>query len=128
MIRQLYAIERRIKDKTTEERYRVRQCESRPVMDKLRQWLEKQKPRILPESKLGKAITYALNQWPYLSRYLDSGLVEIDNNAAERSIKPYAWFRYALTQLPRLEKGAGVEHLLPINLTPDDVKIPALYS
>ncbi len=128
-------------------------------MDKFRQWLEKQKPRILPESKLGKAITYALNQWPYLSRYLDSGLVEIDNNAAERSIKPfvigrknwtfadsvkganasavlyslvetakanglepYAWFRYVLTQLPQLEKGARVEHLLPINLTPDDLK------
>ncbi len=159
MIRQLYAIERRIKDKTTEERYRVRQCESRPIMDKFRQWLEKQKPRILPESKLGKAITYALNQWPYLSRYLDSGLVEIDNNAAERSIKPfvigrknwtfadsvkganasavlyslvetakanglepYAWFRYVLIQLPQLEKGARVEHLLPINLTPDDLK------
>ncbi|WP_299733781.1 IS66 family transposase [uncultured Endozoicomonas sp.] len=70
MIRQLYAIERRIKYKTTEERYQVRQTESRPIMDKFRRWLEKQKPRILPESKLGKAITYALNQWPYLSRYL----------------------------------------------------------
>ena len=133
----------------------MRQCESRPIMDKFRQWLEKQKPRILPESKLGKAITYALNQWPYLSRYLDSGLVEIDNNAAERSIKPfvigrknwtfadsvkganasavlyslvetakanglepYAWFRYVLTQLPQLEKGARVEHLLPIKPHP----------
>ena len=160
IIRQLYAIERRIKGKTTEERYRVRQSESRPIMDKFRQWLEKQKPRILPESKLGKAITYAQNQWPYLSRYLDSGLVEIDNNAAERSIKPfvigrknwmfadsvnganasavlynlietakanglepYAWFRYVLTRLPQLEKGACMEHLLPMRLTPDDVKI-----
>ena len=160
LIRQLYAIERRIKDRTPEERYRARQSESRPIMDKFRQWLEKQKPRILPESKLGKAITYALNQWPYLSHYLDSGLVEIDNNAAERSIKPfvigrknwmfaatvnganasavlyslvetakanglepYAWFRYVLTRLPQLEKGMCVEHLLPMNLVPDDIKI-----
>ncbi len=55
----------------------------------VRQWLKKQQLRILPESKLGKAITYALNQWPYLPRYLDDGLLDIDNNAAERSIKSF---------------------------------------
>ena len=89
MIQTLYAIERRIKDKTVEERFQVRQSESRPVMDKMKEWLERQRPKVLPESKLGKAITYALNQWPFLSRYLDSGLPDIDNNAAERSIKPF---------------------------------------
>lgn len=165
MIRQLYAIEHRIKDKTPEEQYDSRQAESRPVMDKFRQWLVKQKPRVLPESKLGKAITYALNQWPYLRRYLDSGLLEIDNNNAERSIKPfvigrknwlfadsvhgakasallyslietakanglepYAWFRYVLTRLPRLEKDACVKHLLPMNLLPDEIKAEEYFQ
>ncbi|MTI11736.1 IS66 family transposase [Sansalvadorimonas verongulae] len=164
LIRTLYAIEKRIKDKTTEERFQIRQEESRPVMDKLKIWLDRQQSRVPPKSLLGKAITYAQNQWKNMSRYLESGLVDIDNNAAERAIKPfvigrknwlfsqsvngarasailyslvetakanglepYAWFRYVLTQLPQLEKEADVSHLLPINLTAEDLKIPASY-
>lgn len=160
MIQTLYAIERRIKDKSVEERFQTRQSESRPVMDKIKQWLDRQQPKIPPKSKLGKAITYAQNQWPYLLRYLESGLLDIDNNAAERAVKPfvigrknwlfaqtvnganasailyslietakanglepYAWFRYVLSRVPQLPKGAGVEHLLPMNLTPDALKI-----
>ncbi|MCW7551678.1 IS66 family transposase [Endozoicomonas gorgoniicola] len=160
MIQTLYAIERRIKDKSVEERFQIRQSESRPVMDKLKKWLDRQQPKIAPKNKLGKAITYAQNQWPYLMRYLDSGLLDIDNNAAERAIKPfvigrknwlfaqcvdgakasavlyslietakanglepYAWFRYVLSKLPQLSKGSSVEHLLPMKLTQDDLKI-----
>ena len=160
LIQTLYAIERRIKDKSVEERYRSRQKDSRPVMDKLKRWLDKHQPHVTPKSALGKAITYAQNQWPYLERYLDSGLLDIDNNAAERGIKPfvigrknwlfaqstrgarasailyslvetakanglepYAWLRHVLTELPQLNKDAGVEHLLPMNLTAEDLKI-----
>lgn len=162
MIQTLYAIEKRIRDKTVEERFQARQSESRPVMDKLKAWLERQQSRVPPQSLLGKAITYGQNQWKYLVRYLDSGLLDIDNNAAERAIKPfvigrknwlfaqsvrgarasavlyslvetakanglepYAWFRHALTELPQLERGASVDHLLPMNLTPEAIKIPA---
>ena len=92
MILTLYAIERRIKGKTVEERFQVRQTESRPVMDKMREWLEKQRPKVLPESKLGKAITYVL------------------------------------TRLPRLAKGGCVNHLLPYNLTQDDLKITPYHE
>lgn len=160
MIQTLYTIERRIKGKSVEERLKVRQSESRPVMGKLKQWLDRQQPKIPPKSRLGKAITYAQNQWPYLLRYLDSGLLDIDNNAAERAVKPfvigrknwmfaksvnganasatlyslietakanglepYAWLRYVLSKVPQLSRGASVEHLLPMNLTPDDLKI-----
>ena len=163
MIQTLYAIEKRIKDKSVEERYQIRQTESRPAMEKLKQWLDRHASKVPPQSRLGKAFTYALNQWPYLMRYLDSGLLDIDNNAAERGIKPfvigrknwlfsqstqgarasavlysmietakanglepYAWLCHVLTELPRLPKGAGIEHLLPINLSPEDLKIPAL--
>ena len=89
MIRNLYAIEQRIKDKSEGERYRIRQEESKPVLDKLKQWLDKQQALVPPKSLLGKAITYGQNQWPYLVRYLESGLLDIDNNAAERAIKPF---------------------------------------
>ena len=160
MIQTLYVVEKRIRDKSVEERFQVRQTESRPIMDKLKQWLDRQQPKIPPKSQLGKAMTYAQNQWKYLVRYLDSGLLDIDNNAAERGIKPfvigrknwlfaqsvngakasavlyslvetakanglepYAWFRYVLAKLPQLPKGASVEHLLPMNLSSDDLKI-----
>ncbi len=160
MIQTLYTIERRIKDKTVEERFQARQLESRPTLDKLKEWLDRQQPKIPPKNKLGKAITYAQNQWPYLIRYLDSGLLDIDNNAAERAVKPfvigrknwlfaksvnganasatlyslietakanglepYAWLRYVLSRVPQLPKESCVEHLLPMNLTPDDLKI-----
>jgi transposase len=43
---------------------------------------------ILPKSNLGKAITYALNQWPNLQTYLTDGRIEIDNNLVENAIRP----------------------------------------
>ncbi len=89
LMRTLYAIEKRIRDKSVEERFQIRQSESRPVMDKLKNWLDKQQSLVPPKSLLGRAITYAQNQWKNLARYLDSGLLDIDNNAAERAIKPF---------------------------------------
>ena len=169
-MRTLYAIEKRIRDKSIEERFQVRQSESRPVMDKLKNWLDKQQSQVPPKSLLGRAITYAQNQWKNLTRYLDSGLLDIDNNAAERAIKPfvidrknwmfaqsvkgarasailyslvetakandlepYAWFRHVLTQRPQIEKAQleqedSVEHLLPMNLRADELKIPVSYG
>ena len=89
MIKTLYEIERRIRDKSPKERYRIRQEESKATLDKLKAWLDKNQPLILPKGLLGKAITYAQNQWPYVIRYIDDGLLDIDNNAAERAIKPF---------------------------------------
>ncbi len=89
MIRYLYQIEKTIKGAPPDEGYRIRQEKSKPQLDKFRQWLEKQQPLILPKGLLGKAISYALNQWSDLIRYLDDGRLDIDNNAAERAIKPF---------------------------------------
>ena len=89
MIKKLYIVEKHIKDLPAKERYRIRQEESKPIIDKLKKWLDKQQPLVLPKALLGKAITYAQNQWPYIIRYLDDGLLDIDNNAAERAIKPF---------------------------------------
>ena len=46
--------------------------------------------RYLPQSHMGKAIDYALNQWPSLHVFLEDGRVEIDNNLVENAIRPTA--------------------------------------
>ena len=51
------------------------------------------KPQTAPKSALGKALHYLLEQWPYLVRYLEDGRLELSNNRAERSIKPFVMGR-----------------------------------
>jgi transposase len=55
----------------------------------IRKWLDCMKPMIVPKSLLGKAVTYGDNQWEKLLRFLEDGRIEISNNRAERSIKPF---------------------------------------
>jgi transposase len=72
-----------------EERKKQRLEHSKPVLDAFSTWLKAQRARTLPKSKLGEAITYCLNQWTKLTAFLKDGRLEIDNNRAERSIKPF---------------------------------------
>ena len=67
-----------------------RSSHSRMVVTRLKRALEKLRPRYLPKSPLGQAISYALNQWPALERFLDHGDVEVDNNLVENAIRPTA--------------------------------------
>jgi hypothetical protein len=60
-------------------------------LDALLAWSETKKAA--PKSALGKAIYYLHEQWPYLMRYLEDGRLEISNNRAERSIKPFVMDR-----------------------------------
>lgn len=69
--------------------YRLRQQHSVPLLNAFKTWLDDLAPKVLPESLLGKAISYCLNQWPYLSRYATDGLAAIDNNVIERDIRPF---------------------------------------
>jgi transposase len=84
----LFAIEREIKDATTEERLRVRMEKSQPVADSFLAWLRSQRRQVSPKTALGKAIQYCLNQWDKLVVFLQDGRLELDNNRSERSIKP----------------------------------------
>nr|WP_235000510.1 IS66 family transposase [Virgibacillus dakarensis] len=86
---QLYTIEHELKDASPEERYNIRLERSQPVMEAFSAWLREQTPRVLPKSALGEAIKYCRNQWERLSGFLQDGRLEIDNNRAERSIKPF---------------------------------------
>ncbi|MCW5555819.1 MAG: IS66 family transposase [Verrucomicrobiae bacterium] len=67
-----------------------RASHSRMVVARLKRALEKLRPRYLPKSPLGQAISYALNQWPVLERFREHGEVEADNNLVENAIRPTA--------------------------------------
>ena len=75
--------------------YRLRQQHSVPLLEAFRKWLDEQAPQVLPESLLGKAISYARNQWTYLSRYVTDGRASPDNNVIERDIRPFVTGRTA---------------------------------
>lgn len=87
-IGQLYDIEREIAGKPADIRRAVRQELSRPKLEALHSWAEKQLTRISTKGDLAKAFRYALGRWHAFSLFLDDGRVAIDNNAAERAVRP----------------------------------------
>lgn len=88
-IGKLYAIEDEYRDGAPEERKAARDERSRVILDGFKMWLDRESSLALPKSKIGEAITYCINQWPKLIAFLADGRLEIDNNRAERSIKPF---------------------------------------
>jgi transposase len=86
-IRQLYDIEDRARDLTPEQRQGMRQRESTPILDRIEKYLDELSDRILPKSALGKAVTYARNQWAALRQYVSDGHLTIDNNVSERTLR-----------------------------------------
>lgn len=87
-IQQLYDIEDRMADRSSEERLRVRQQESVPILDQLERRLRETEPTLRPSSKLAEAIGYVLNRWPAMTRYTQDGRYAIDNNLIERELRP----------------------------------------
>ncbi|WP_227739640.1 IS66 family transposase [Vibrio sagamiensis] len=85
----LYRIEQGIKGKTQEERYQQRQSQTEPLLKAFKTWLDKSVSQVPPKSKLGVAINYSLNQWSKLTRVVEDGRLSIDNNRAERSVRPF---------------------------------------
>ena len=67
--------------------------QEKPVLDALLSWANEMQAKTAPKSALGRAIHYLLEQWPYLTRYLEDGRLELSNNRAERSIKPFVMGR-----------------------------------
>ena len=88
-IAKLYQIEKAIKGLSANEKYKTRQEKSQPLLNDFKKWLDKTIQQVLPKSAIGKAIQYSLNQWHKLSGYIKSGNINIDNNRAERAIKPF---------------------------------------
>ena len=92
IIGKLYDIERNLisQNASADQIKKERQKLSKPLCKAFRTWLIAIKPKVPPKSPLAKAITYTLNQWVPLTQFLDNGHVTIDNNAAERQIRPFA--------------------------------------
>lgn len=102
LIRKLYAIERELppllppaddplaqqqRQAREEQRRRLREQQAEPILAELKKWLDEQRPQALPKTPLGQAITYALNNWKALCRYLEQGYLAIDNNLSERTLR-----------------------------------------
>ena len=88
-IAKLYAIEREIKELTHDEKKQRRQQHAIPILNDLRQWLDRHKDKTPRESLTGKAMTYLDNQWPKLIRYCEDGRLSISNIQAENAIRPF---------------------------------------
>ena len=86
-IQKLYRLEIALKGKTPTQKYEGRQEKAKPLLAQFYQWLEK--ANVPPKTALGKAIQYCKNQWTKLSRYIEDGGLNIDNNRAERAVKPF---------------------------------------
>ena len=88
-IRKLYRLEAEIKELQSEEKQKHRTQLAAPLLDEFKDWLDKSSLQVPPKSAVGKAIAYSLRQWPKLIRYVENGNLAIDNNRAERAIKPF---------------------------------------
>ena len=89
-IAQLYSVEKQAWGQSPEVRMDLRQDDSKPIFDDLEDWLHAPLPKISGKSPLAQAIRYGLNRMPKTRPYLDNGFLELDNNTAERAMKPIA--------------------------------------
>lgn len=94
-IRKLYTIEQGIKDLDDEQKQQARQEHSVPVLEDLKQWLEKNVGTVPKGSLTHQAMVYTLNQWEYLIGYCRDGQLQISNALAENAIRPFAVGRRA---------------------------------
>ena len=84
----LYAIEKTIRGASAEERRSVRRERSKPLVEALKTWLERQLARVSAKATIAEDLRYGLNHWDGLTRFLDDGRIELDTNIVERGIRP----------------------------------------
>lgn len=88
-IGQLYAIEHRAKAMTIKQRYYFCKRLAKPILKAFYKWLKRKAPVTPPKSPLGLTLQYSLNHWKAINNYLLDGVLDIDNNRAERAIIIY---------------------------------------
>lgn len=89
-IAQLYAIESEVRTQPPDIRLAARQSQALPLIDDFHGWLLRSLATLSAKSVTAKAMQYALNRWEALLTYAEDGMVEIDNNAAERALRGVA--------------------------------------
>jgi transposase len=109
-INRLFEIERTLGAVSPDERKAARLKRSKPVLDEFKRWLDSASSKVLPKSVLGEAVNYCRNQWPKLIVFLEDGRLELSNNRAERSIKPFVIGRknWLFANTPRGAKTSAV--------------------
>lgn len=92
VIKGLYKIEEEMKGQklSPDDVKMIRNEKSKPILEKLKKQLQGLKLMVPPKNPLAEAIGYTLNNWKSLTVYLEDGRLDIDNNAAERAIRPFA--------------------------------------
>jgi transposase len=92
LIAQLYRVEKMAREREVggEARRIMREQGARPMLNQLHDYLLRYREELLPKSTAGQAVSYALNHWTALTRYCEDGDLQIDNNAAERSLRGIA--------------------------------------
>lgn len=114
---QLFDIEDVYRESSAEERLAGRQAHSKPIVDAFYDWLQAERSRQLPKAKLQGAINYMLNRWKSFTRFLESGIVPMDNNVAERSLKYPILGRKAWLFVGNHEAGAAAATLFTLTKT-----------
>lgn len=89
-IKMLSKIEEKIANKLPEEKFKIRDKESRPILDDMKKWIDVNVMKVPKESTLGKAFSYAKNEWSFVIKYLEDGRLSISNNFIENKIRPFA--------------------------------------
>jgi transposase len=113
-IAKLYEIEKSARGKSPDERWAIRQEKAKPTFDELEVWLQAQLRKISGKTPLAGAIRYGLNRMKNLRPYLEHGFLELDNNTAERAMRPLAIGRknYLFMGSERGGKSAAVAYTL----------------
>lgn len=120
LIRDVYIVEHEAKHlgvARTAEHRRMRQARSKPIMDRLKAWLEGKQGDTPPKSPLGSAIGYILNNWTPLTRFLDDEKLPPDNNASEAALRVVALGRKNYLFLGNEDAGANVAGLYSLIAT-----------
>jgi transposase len=89
-IGELYDVERRAQGMDTAGRLLLRQTDAKPKLASLRTWLMQTRITVADGGGTAKALDYSIKRWPALERYANSGVLPIDNNPVENSIRPIA--------------------------------------
>lgn len=124
----IYHFERLYADLKPEERFAKRHEEVQPLLDSFKAWLDEQNQRTLPKSKLGEAVKYCLNQWDKLIAFMLDGHIAVDNNLAERAIKPFVIGRknYLFTKSPKGAQASAMSYSI-IETAKENNLNPFLY-
>lgn len=110
-IQKLYAVESQCKELMPEARHQQRQEKALPLLKEFKTWVDKSLLTVAPKTALGTALAYTVNQWHKVIRYTEDGRLSIDNNRAERAIKPFVIGRKNWL-FSNTEKGAGASAVI----------------